>query len=827
MNSSAMKSLAVFLLLILSCGTLVLAQNRSIDSLRAVLKTEKADSSRVKTLNVLSIKLLAVHYDTALFYAKTSRKLAESLNFKKGLAEALRSIGTIYKYKGSYDSAIYYDTKSLDVNLERDDKTGIAANYSNLGTVYDMQGNFPKALEYQFKSLAMDSELMDKVRMGANYSNIGIVYYEQGNYPYALNYELKALSIAKELHNREASGKDVSIIGIIYQQQKSYSQALAYELQALAIDSALGNKQDVALNLGNTAIVYSYMGNQDKAIEYFSKALQINQEIGDKAGEALNMANIADMYELLGNNDKALVCDRKALTICKQIGDKNDMALAYLGIGVIYMRQKKYELAKIELDSSLMIDKQVGLMENLKSDYEQMAKLDSAKGDFKTAWNDYKIYIRYRDSLINDGNTKKLVQEQMNYEFDQKQAAEKAEQDKKDAVHKEELKKQKITIYAVSVGLFLVLLLAVAIFRNLQLSRKKTKIIIEQKTEVEKKNALIEQQKTIVEEKNKEILDSIAYAKRLQDAILPPLSVIEKYLPDSFLLYKPKDIVAGDFYWMEHFPQPHLNPPHQGVLKKLEESKVSPNGGDREGADTILIAACDCTGHGVPGAMVSVVCSNALNRTVKEFKITEPGKILDKVRELVIETFEKSESNVQDGMDISLLSITGPTFIARNEARLNDQVGQAISSAEKRLPRPDDGPRSDGTIQLQWAGAYNSLWYIADGKVIEIPADKQPIGKTDNPKPFTTHTITLNPPSEGREAATIYLFTDGYADQFGGSKGKKFKYKQLQELLSANWQMSMQEQKKLLENTLESWKGNLEQVDDILVMGIRIGNDKR
>ena len=279
-------------------------------------------------------------------------------------------------------------------------------------------------------------------------------------------------------------------------------------------------------------------------------------------------------------------------------------------------------------------------------------------------------------------------------------------------------------------------------------AQEKALEVLEEK--VQERTLEIEEQKELVEEKQKDILDSITYAKRLQDAILPPVSFIKKFLPDSFLVYKPKDIVAGDFYWMERSD------------------------------DNILIAAANCTGHGVPGALVSVVCSNALNRTVKEFHITEPGKILDKVRELVLETFEKSESNVQDGMDISLCCITTKTK------------------------------------EVQWSGAYNSLWYIQKGEIKEVAADKQPIGKNNRPEPFNTHKLNL------QKGDTLYLFTDGYADQFGGPKGKKFKYKQMEELLLANASKPMDEQKDVLENTLEKWKGTLEQVDDILIIGIRV-----
>ena len=226
------------------------------------------------------------------------------------------------------------------------------------------------------------------------------------------------------------------------------------------------------------------------------------------------------------------------------------------------------------------------------------------------------------------------------------------------------------------------ILLAFFIFRGYRQKQKANEIITFQKEEVE-------HQKMLLEEKNKDILDSITYAKRLQEAILPPMKLIKEFFRESFVLYKPKDIVAGDFYWMEHR------------------------------GDIVFIAAADCTGHGVPGALVSVVCSNALNRTVKEFHITEPGKILDKVRELVVETFEKSESNVQDGMDISLCCI------------------------------------NTGTNELQWSGAYNSLIYIQRGEMHELVGDKQPIGKSDKANPFKTHSIQLE------KGDSLYLYSDG------------------------------------------------------------------
>jgi tetratricopeptide (TPR) repeat protein/serine phosphatase RsbU (regulator of sigma subunit) len=618
---------------------------------------------------------------------------------------------------------------------------------------------YDTALACASEAAALAERLGFKKGMTAAYRNLGITYDYQGNYPKALDYDNKALQINQEIGNKEGVARNLRNIGNVYDDQANYPKALEYDMKSLAIDQEIGNKSGIAADLGNIGIAYNDEGNYPKALEYDLKSLAIDKEMGTKDGIAADLGNIAIIYAAEGNYPKTLEYDYMALALNKEIGRKMGIGFNLNSIGSIYTKQKNYKRALAVLDSSLDLAKNIGEKNLIKNAYAEIATLDSAMGNYKTALQDYKSAIVYRDSLINEAN----IKADMNFEFAQKEAAKKAEQDKKDALTQADERKQRIIIWSVEGGLILVLVFAAFVFRSLRITRR-------QKLDIESKSK-------VIEEKNKDILDSIMYAKRLQDAILPPLSLIKEHLPESFVLYKPKDIVAGDFYWMEVAP---LNSPEGGTLL----SKSPPS----EGGEAVLIAAADCTGHGVPGALVSVVCSNALNRTVKEFKITEPGKILDKVRELVLETFEKSESNVQDGMDVSLASITP----------------------------------SEGGIQVQWSGAYNTLWYIENGVMKEISADKQPIGKTDNPKPFTTHTITLNPPSEDREAVSLYLFTDGYADQFGGPKGKKFKYKQLQEKLLAISRQSMEEQKKILEQTLEDWKGDLEQVDDILIIGIRV-----
>jgi serine phosphatase RsbU (regulator of sigma subunit) len=296
-------------------------------------------------------------------------------------------------------------------------------------------------------------------------------------------------------------------------------------------------------------------------------------------------------------------------------------------------------------------------------------------------------------------------------------------------------------------ALIVIVVIGIIIFWNRSLKKEIDKRIeAEEKLQGSLKE--IHYQKLIVEEKSQEITDSIEYAKTIQSAILPSSKIIDEFLKDSFVLYKPKDIIAGDFYWIE-----------------AKE-------------DRVLFAAADCTGHGVPGAMISVVCNNALNRSVREYNLSDPGKILDKAREIVIQEFEKSDTEVRDGMDIAICSLIGD--------------------------------------KLEYAGAHNPLWIIRNGILLETKANKQPIGKFENLEPYTTHSFQLE------KGDSIYIFSDGYSDQFGGVRGKKYKTSNFKNLLLSIQESSMEKQLALLEAEFEKWRGAMEQIDDVCVIGLKI-----
>lgn len=267
---------------------------------------------------------------------------------------------------------------------------------------------------------------------------------------------------------------------------------------------------------------------------------------------------------------------------------------------------------------------------------------------------------------------------------------------------------------------------------------------------VDRARKTITTQKSEIENKNKDITDSINYARHLQDALLPELTAVRAQFPGTEIVYRPKAIVAGDFYWT-----------------------------GKTGSKN-FIAAADCTGHGVPGAMVSVVCSGALTRSIGEFGLTDTAMILNKTRELVIETFGKNNASINDGMDISLLCI------------------------------------DRSTAEITWSGANNPLW-ICNGKEMQIiKADKQPVGASAVESGFTMHSI------DAHTGSVIYLFTDGLADQFGGPDGKKLRHKTIVEFLVQNHHLPLNERMKKLDKMFLDWKGDLEQVDDVCIIGLTV-----
>lgn len=557
----------------------------------------------------------------------------------------------------------------------------------------------------------------------------------QGNPTKAIKVLLQSNQIYEQLNNQSGIANNLHTIGGIYFDQKDFEKSLDYMNQALDIRKEIGDKYDIAKSYNSLGYMHDELGEYSVALEYHNSCLNIRKNIGDRQGESWCYNNMARVYGHMKEYQTAEEYYLKSILIKEEL---NEYTLGETkgNLGLLYLEMGKTNAALNLCEQGLNKSEEVGFEKAIRLNCNCLYKAHKVAGNDSKALFYHEKYISMRDSLMNSQNTRNLMQTELEYEYEMKEAMDKIENEKKLAIEKEKADKQRAISTGISVGAAILAIFLFVIIRSLR------------KTRIQKRT--IEDQAQIVDQKNIEITDSIGYAQRIQAAIMTPIKVFQEHLPNSFILYKPKDIVAGDFYYFE---------------KK---------------GDLLIFAAADCTGHGVPGAMVSVVCNNALNRSIREFDLTDPGKILDKTRELVIEQFEKSEDEVKDGMDISICAVD-------------------LKS-----------------MKLRWAGANNPLWLIRNEEFSSIEPNKQPIGQYPNPVPFTSHEIDLI------DDDLLYVFTDGYADQFGGEKGKKFKRKNLKKLLLQNCDNTMNRQMKIIDEAFEEWMGDNEQVDDVCVIGVRI-----
>jgi len=694
-----------------------LAQNRNIDSLVAIIKTAKPDTNQANYLNKLSGEYINIgDLTNGLNCANKSLALANSITignkkgWSKGIAIAYNNIGIIYWHQGNYPDALKSHFNSLKIREEIGNKKGIADSYSNIGLVYEAMGNYPDALRNDFTSLKIREEIGDKNGITKSYNNIAIIYYNQANFIEALKNFLASLKISQELKNKYGMASSYNGIGAIYKEQGNYEEALK---------------------------------------NYFS-SLKIKEEIGDKLGIAHTSSNIGLVYRVQGNYSEALKNYFVALKICQDIGDRTTLPGLFCNIATIQLKLLKLNEAKEYLSKALVISKEIGAKDDIRNCYKGLATVDSAQGNWRSAFQYHKLFMIYKDSIDNEETKKKTIETAMTYEFEKQELETKAIQDKKDAMTLAEKKKQKIIIWSVTLGLLLVLVFTGFVIRSLRLTQKQKQIILQKSILVEEKNKLIVEKSKLVEEKNKDIIDSINYAKRIQNALLKEQEHVNEQLPSHFVLFKPKDIVSGDFYW------------------SLEKNGYW------------YLAVADCTGHGVPGAFMSMLGIAFLNEITAPDQLLCPAEILDQLSNKVVKELGQGGKMGQskDGMDISLI-------------RLNLK-----------------------TKELQWAGANNPIYFIPNNELIEIKPNKRPIGYHITTQPFTNHEIKLEP------GTAFYLFTDGYADQFGGINEKKFMYKSFKELLLSLNDKSMQTRKEILLQTFTNWKGNLEQVDDVCVVGV-------
>lgn len=670
------------------------------DSLNKKYTNAKHDTDKVAVLIEMAGAVYLSNPPEAIKYCNQAKEIAEKVNYKRGIANVLGWLGYLYEYEGKIDITMDYYQRSIPLLKELGDEEGLGGTYLNMAVVYADQGNIPKSLEYNQLALESSRKTGNKKSEAFVLNNMAGILREQGEPKKALEYMENALKIRQSVKDKDGIAESYNNLGYFYDNVSDNKQkALEYYLKSNEMYTTLNNKRGISYTLHNIASLYSRLGDTTRALENYYKSLQIKESVNLVDGMPPTLTSIATILIAKHNEAEAEKLLLRSFNIGKTANNTEAMSSAANALRKLYKKQRKFQQA-LEM---------------------------------------FEIYKTMRDTIYNQSNRKETYRSQLKYDFDKKEFAANLTREKEKAEARQKQQKQQYIIWSVVGGLCIVAFFLFIIYNRLQLTRKQ--------------KLIIEQQKELVETQQKEIIDSINYARRIQYALLAGKTLLQNNLQQHFILFKPKNVVSGDFYWAVSV------------------------------TDGFIFVLGDCTGHGVPGAFMSLLNISKLNQTINENKITAPDKVLNNVRKEIISSLNPDGSTIEskDGMDAVICKL------------------------------------DTNKMKLQYAAANNPLYIVRNKEIIVYNADKMPVGMGhDDTKLFTLHEIEL------QKNDMIYLSTDGYPDQFGGPKGKKFMYKKFQELLVSVSTLPVNEQYQAIEKALADWQGNLEQVDDISVIGIRI-----
>ncbi len=838
-----MKKFLLIIFIFLGVSPFAKSQNRKLlDSLKVVYQKTTQDTTRLLVMVQIASQYYASKPDTCISICQKVLAESQKKNYLKGQQRSLSRIGVGYYVKGNYEQALLYYKKELDIIEKMGDKVGKANNYNNMGLVYYVQGNYKQALEVHQKSLEICKTINYEQGVARSYNSIGIIYKEYGNTDVALENYLKSLKIQEKLNNKNEVATIFTNIGFMYLNKEDNDKALGYFDKALLIQQELNEKMGIANSYNAIGSVYSAQKKYKQALETFDKGIILAREIKDKRRE---MGLLTDMGILKAEEKKyeqALLDLEQALKIAKEIKSKKGQISALQNIANVYVLKKEYEKslqfaeeaysllpanemmaqkksisekiyqihkelknypkalafleifkqtndtlntvekakkianleAKAELETkqkeitllnkdNLLLEKD-NQLQKTETEREKNAKLAIAKqaeADNFFALARQEKDKRRQDSLLLIAQKNQLETEKLRSKEQQMQAKSKMNELGTQKAQEEKKSQQVITLL---IAFFLLGALVLIYFlwktrQKIQQAngrlKQANKEITKKKVESVQALQLVEVQKQEIEEKNQDITASITYALRIQNAIIPRERALQQHL-NCFVLFEPKDIVSGDFYW----------------FAQKDNCKI--------------LAVGDCTGHGVPGAFLTMIANNILNQVIHDLEIHEPDQILNLMQSFLEKTISQANGIVGDGMDISIIKI------------------------EKN--------------QISYAGAMNPLYYVENQEFKIINADKKSIsGSLSEDFSYQKHIIKINEePFSKQNAIMFYLLSDGFQDQFGGESNRKFMTKNLKKLLFEISQEPLEKQKQVLKTTLEAWKENNNQTDDITLVGFSL-----
>ena len=779
----------IILLFIFFYANFSIYAQADLDSLKIIWNSDEySDTIRLKAVNTIVWE----HYmfsnpDSALYYSQLQYDFVNDNKLSNKIGDAINNRASALYFKGFFKEALNDFHNCLDFSIKKNDLELINGSYINLSAIYNLIGNFDEALYYNQKSYQLIDNEIDSKEIAYNYFNSGSIYTSKKKYNKALEYYFKSLSISESIDNTNLTCMILGHIGGVLIKKQKYLEALSYFEQKLELAKAVNNYKYIASTYSSLGEIYKLLGNYQLATKYLYLAINVNENFHISVDNEANYKYLYQVYKALNDEKNALemfeiytsikdsinrnenfnesvrfeekrkyneimyrdsiVNHQKTIYNTKKIKQKEKQS--YFLILIIFLvaifsvflfnrvliirRQKKViekqrevtleknrELERLsivvrETENIILILDSVGNLEWVNDSFVKLNNLTleeviAERGEHIT-------------TISNNSNVKQILETcrttKKPYRYDSLN-----------------ITNQGGRVWESST--ITPIFDAQGVLENF--------IIID--TDITKqKNA-----EELVNQRNKDITDSIYYAKRLQNAMMSNINSLTNYQLENYILFIPKGILSGDFYWIERYD------------------------------GKIYFAVADCTGHSVPGAMVSVICCSVLSKALLEEGITKPSLILNRARDLVVNRFVNSDEKIRDGMDISLCSLD-------------------INSGE-----------------LEWAGANNPLWIIRknSNEIEEIISDKQPIGMFVTNKPFTNHSLKVN------KGDQFYLFSDGFSDQFGGETGKKYKSSKLKDFLLSIKDQKMDEQLIALTTEFDSWKGDLEQIDDVCVMGVRV-----
>ena len=721
------------------------------------------------------------------------------------------------------DSSIYINLQVLKEAKLEEDFIDSAFAFKNLGQLYLWEGKYNSSVDNYIQALHFFEQIREDLISVEIKTKLAYAYREIGDFLQAKSFAFSALRVARASNNNELTALANLSIAQIFTAENNFEYAKRY---FNIVENTINSIENIAL-LGLFHQSIGLYFHENKA---YKKAVSSQQTAFEYFEKTNNPQLISNCLILLAKSQIYLqdfLEAEKSLLISQQINTINQLektaALNDMVYGRLLTKKGNFSEAEKQLVKANSKIEQLGSVRLQKESHKKLYQLyDTISSTINNSQNKkyleltlyhYKNYVELRDKIFDINSARESARRATQIRYERKMLADSLRNADIIALKKATIEAQENelalekTRFLALIGVLILLALFAVFAYNRYLHSKKQEKIIEkerdfakaehqeaekQKLIAQKEHEEAEKQKKIVELKNNEILDSINYARRIQNTILPSPKLVESYLEESFIIYKPKDIVAGDFFWMET------------VVASSNDINLESTSSPKK---KILFAAADCTGHGVPGALVSIFCNNGLNRSVKEFGLIKPSDILDKTKEIVLQEFEKNDDNVKDGMDIALCSI--------------------------------EKIENDDCIKLEYAGANNPLWIISKNNnlkcnfnkkhaaddlginnsslyLYEISADKQPIGQHTFNTPFTHHEIYLS------KGDCVYIFSDGYVDQFGGELGKKFKSSQLRKTLLSINHLNMNEQKNSLISIFNNWKSDIPQVDDVCFIGVRV-----